>query len=160
MRIFILILITGFFITSCTKPIPEYKNIFEAEFKTGPAAADRGPASFIRISNIPDDTISFILISGQQFRFHSKEDGSLIYKTDTLTTKIISKKDIEKLIELFGSNDFMSMNSHYKDPDFIDGDYKSIILKVDNFVKSVSCLNYNKQKQFNEIELAIKELAK
>ncbi len=136
--------------------IPYSKDLF-IEFTSGPAAADRGPVTFIRVH--PDGTGGFLLESGKIFTFISKTDGKKKTKEDILRTKNLTEDQVKNLVGTFNDSGFFDLDKFYRDPDILDGDVKLIYIRLGSVEKNVVCLNYI-QKGFKSVEKGIKSLWK
>jgi hypothetical protein len=116
-------------------------------YKQGPVAANRGPATFIQIFR-EDDSLKYEI--SKRYRFISKEDGTLKDKVEVMKDGTLTPGQLDSLISIINSSNFMSLNPLYRDPDILDGDVESITLELKDAAKEVVVVNKQKRR-FNMV---------
>lgn len=149
MRLTLLLFIIGATISfnSCQNHEVTADTFIQITYKQGPVAANRGPATFINIFR-GKDTLMYEI--SKHYRFISKEDGTMKDKVDVIKSGTVTSAQLNSLLSLINSNNFMSLNPQYKDPRILDGDVESIKLELKNKTKEVVMVNVQK-KRFNNI---------
>ena len=138
---------------SCqNQSITEIPPGFSLKWQSGPTHADRGAHEFIKIAASDN---GYILTKGETFRFFSKEDGKLKDKTDIEVEKELPQQLVLKLCQLIVDEHILSMNERYRDPDIMDGDYKSLNIEWNGESKTISAINRTP----DELKRVFKELS-
>lgn len=137
----------SFCLTACQNREVSAEGFVQITYKTGPVAANRGPATLIKIFK-KNDSLKYTV--SKHYRFISKEDGSMKDKVDVIKNGTVSSGQLDSLFGLINTNNFMSLNAMYRDPDILDGDVESIKLELKDNVKEVVVAN-RQIKRFNKV---------
>lgn len=152
----LILLISLMVITGCQpEKATEVPAGFSLKYTSGPTHADRGAHHFINITEV---SVGYMLMKGENFRFFSKEDGSMKDTTNIEVQKKLTKEEVLSLYQLILDQNIMGMDERYRDPDIMDGDYKLFELSWKGAKKKISAVNVTPD-ELKKLHKQLKQLA-
>lgn len=133
--VFLILVLAG-----CPKPpVTAIPDGFSVSWVSGPTHKERGGHDYLEVAKTKAG--HYALHQGTRYHFISKQDGALREQAVTQPSIMLTGGDVLALYQLILDEDILDMDRSYKDPDIMDGDYRTLTIRQGSQEKTITAVN-------------------